>query len=78
MISSIGSAMAGMASAASRFDRASERIAQPAQDSPSQTGSSDLVRDRAEQITAQHAFAANVTTVRTADEMLGTLIDTIA
>ncbi len=78
MISSIGSAMAGMGSAASRFDRASERIAQPAQEAPRQPGSSDLVRDKAEQITAQHAFAANVATVRAADEMLGTLIDTIA
>jgi hypothetical protein len=70
MISAIGSAMSGMASAAARLDRASARIAQPEP--------ADLVADRVEQITAQHAFAANVATVRTADEMIGTLIDTIA
>jgi hypothetical protein len=70
MISSIGSAVTGMTSAVSRFDRASARIAQPEP--------ADPVSDRVEQITAQHAFAANVATVRTADEMLGTLINTIA
>jgi flagellar hook protein FlgE len=31
-----------------------------------------------EQITAQHAFEANIATVRTADEMLGTLINIVA
>jgi flagellar hook protein FlgE len=69
MISSISSAMSGMAAAAQRFDRASARIAQPQPD--------DLVHDRVDQIIAQHAFAANVATVRTADEMLGTLIDIV-
>lgn len=70
MISSLSSAMSGMADAGSRFDRASARIARPE--------AGDLVRDRVEQITAQHDFAANVATVRAADEMIGTLIDTIA
>jgi flagellar hook protein FlgE len=70
MISSLGSAVAGMASAVDRFDRASARIAQP---SPP-----DLIGDRVEQITAQHAFEASIATVRTADEMLGTLIDIVA
>jgi len=70
MISSISSAMSGMASAIGRFDRASARIAQPEP--------ADLIADRVEQMTAKHAFAANLTTIRTADDMLGTLIDTIA
>jgi flagellar basal body rod protein FlgC len=70
MIGSIGSALAGLASAVRRFDNASARIAQP--------GQSDPVGDRVEQLTAQHAFEANLTTIRTADEMLGTLIDTFA
>jgi flagellar basal body rod protein FlgG len=69
MISSIHSAMSGMAEAAGRFDRASARIAQPQPD--------DAVGDRVQQITAQHAFAANVATVRTADEMIGSLIDIV-
>ena len=62
--------MTGMASATNRFDRASARIAQPEP--------ADPVGDRVEQIVAQHSFAANVATVRTADEMLGTLINTVA
>jgi hypothetical protein len=70
MISSLGSAVAGMTSAMDRFDRASDRIAQP---SPP-----DLIGDRVEQITAQHAFEANIATVRTADEMIGTLINIVA
>jgi len=70
MIGSIGSALAGMASAVRRFDSASARIAQPEP--------ADPVRDRVEQLTAQHAFEANLATIHTADEMLGTLIDTLA
>lgn len=69
MISSLSSAMSGMAEAAGRFDRASARIAQPEPE--------DTAGDRVEQITAQHAFAANVATVRTADEMIGTLINIV-
>jgi flagellar hook-associated protein FlgK len=70
MISSLTSAMSGMVDAASRFERASARIAQPEP--------TNLVRDRVDQVTAQHSFAANVATVRAADEMLGTLIDIVA
>ena len=73
MIGAIGSAMTGLASATSRFDRASERIARP-QD----PANGDRLGDRVEQITAQHAFAANLATIRTADDMVGTLINTVA
>jgi hypothetical protein len=70
MISSLSSAMSGMANAVSRFDRASARIAQPEPE--------DLIGDSVDQLTAKHDFAANVATVRTADEMLGTVIDILA
>jgi flagellar hook protein FlgE len=70
MISSIGSAMTGMATAVRKLDAASARIAQPAP--------ANLVGDRVEQLLAQHSFEANLATVRTADQMLGTLIDTFA
>lgn len=73
MISAIGSAMSGMANAVNRFDQASARIAQP---QTAATG--DPVRDRVDQLSAQHDFEANIATVRTADEMIGTLINTIA
>lgn len=58
--------MSGMTQAAGRFDRASAGIAQSEPE--------DIARDRVDQIAAQHAFAANVATVRTADEMIGSLI----
>ena len=70
MISAIGSAMSGMANAVNRFDQASARVAQPE--------TADPVRDRVDQLTAQHDFEANIATIRTADEMVGTLINTIA
>jgi flagellar basal body rod protein FlgC len=70
MIGSIGSAITGMAGAVDRFDKASARIARPEP--------ADPVGDRVVQLVAQHAFEANVATVRTADEMLGTLINIIA
>lgn len=59
-----------MAHAVSRFDRASARIAQPEP--------SDLIAERAEQIVAEHSFTANLATIRTADDMLGSLIDIMA
>ena len=70
MISAIGSAMSGMATALNRFDRSAARTAQP--------DPADPVGDRVEQITAQRSFEANLATVRTADEMLGSLIDIVA
>ena len=70
MINAISSALSGISNATSRFDRAASRIAQPEP--------SDLIGDRVEQITAQHAFEANLATIRTADDMVGTLINTIA
>lgn len=70
MISSIGSAMSGIAGALGRFDRASARLAQPDPEDP--------VRDRVEQMTAQRSFEANLATVRTADDMVGALLDIFA
>ena len=72
MISSISSAMSGMARATSQLDRASSRIAQP------ESSESDPIEDAVAQITAKHAFVANLATIRTVDDMLGTLIDTLA
>jgi len=89
MIAAIGNAMIGMASAVRQFDRASASIARPEPADPvgdrvdgrglPPTGSAaELRRGSIEQITAQHSVAANVATVRTADEMIGTLIDIVA
>lgn len=68
MIQAIGSAMTGIASATNRFDRAASRIAHD----------DDLIGSSVDQITAKHDLAANVATIRTADEMIGSLIDIMA
>jgi flagellar hook protein FlgE len=70
MISAINSAMSGLTGAVDRFDRASSRLAQS--DPP------DLIGDRVEQLVDKHAFEANLSTIRTADEMLGSVIDIFA
>ncbi len=69
MIRGLDAAASGMQRQLARFERASERIAQP----PGSGG--DLVKDTVEQIDAKAAFSANLSVIRTADEMLGTLIN---
>jgi flagellar basal body rod protein FlgC len=69
MIQAIGCATCGLASATARLDRGAARIA---------AAEPDVVGGTVDEITAKHDFAANVATVRTADEMLGSLIDIMA
>jgi hypothetical protein len=72
MIGSISIGMYGMQRQLARLEQSATRTARgPA-------GGSDPVAEVVEQITAKHAFVANVATVRTADEMLGALLDIIA
>jgi flagellar basal body rod protein FlgG len=71
MIRGLDSAAAGMAMQAQRFERTAQRIAQL----PGAGGEGDLVADTVEQIDAKQAFSANVAVARTADEMLGTIIN---
>ena len=67
---SFGSALTGLTNSLSRFDRASTRMAQPE--------TTDPIADRAEQLVAKHEVAANVAVARTADDMIGTLINIVA
>ncbi|MFN3537443.1 flagellar basal body rod C-terminal domain-containing protein [Brevundimonas sp.] len=60
-------AAAGMMSAAERFDASARRTAVEPLD--------NLAEEMVERITAKHAFKANAVVIRTADEMLGTLLD---
>ncbi|MCE9578880.1 MAG: flagellar hook protein FlgE [Deltaproteobacteria bacterium] len=70
MIGPIAAGVAGMSSAVNRFDRAAARTASP--------GGADDVGAVVDQIAAKNDFAANVAVVRTADEMVGTLLDIVA
>jgi flagellar basal body rod protein FlgG len=69
MIRSLDAATSGIVRQVARFERAAERIARAPE------GEGDLVADTVEQIDAKAAFSANLAVVRTADEMLGTLIN---
>lgn len=69
MIRGLDSANAGMQRQVARFERAAASIAR------APDGEGDLVADTVEQIDAKAAFSANVAVARTADDMLGTLIN---
>lgn len=60
-------AAAGMMSAAERFDASARRTAA--------APLADLAGETVERITAKHALKANALVIRTADEMIGTLLD---
>lgn len=60
-------AAAGMTAAAERFDASVRRTAVAPLD--------NLAEETVERITAEHAFKANAVVIRTADEMIRTLLD---
>jgi hypothetical protein len=67
MISGVGSASAGIAAQFQRFERSAARVA--GDQSP------NYVRETVEQMSVEHAVKANVAVIRSADEMVGTLLD---
>jgi hypothetical protein len=69
MIRGLDAAMGGMQRQVARFERAAGSIAKGPE------GGGDLIADTVEQIDAKAAFSANLSVIRTADEMLGTLIN---
>lgn len=64
-------ALIGMQAAMDQLARTAERIAQLTEDG-------DLLRDIVELISLHRRFEANATVARTANEMLGTLLDLFA
>ena len=62
-------AAAGMQNAANRFETSARRTASGSLD--------DLAVEAVEQIRAKTDFAANAAVARTADDMLGTLLDVL-
>jgi hypothetical protein len=66
MISGVGSASAGIGAQIQRFERSAARVA---------GGDSNYVRETVEQMSVEHAVKANVAVIKTADEMVGTLLD---
>jgi flagellar basal body rod protein FlgC len=68
--SALGHAAYAIRDRMERFERSAERVAR----SPRP----DYVQETVEQMTAQHAVAANVAVIKTADAMVGTLFDIVA
>lgn len=64
-------AQTGIAAAIQRFEASAQRTAQVADPE----AAVDLAREVTEQISAQHALAANVRVLKAADEMTGKLLD---
>lgn len=72
---SIGSS--GLHAAMGSLDRSAARVARAGATDPDSTPRS-LAAEAVTQIEARHQFAANLQTVKTADALMGTLIDTFA
>lgn len=69
----IATAAYGMFAASKKFEASAFRVAQmgaPGADV-------DLVAETVEQITAKHEFSANIQVMKTADDMLGDLLDIV-
>ncbi|WP_303827738.1 flagellar basal body rod C-terminal domain-containing protein [Asticcacaulis taihuensis] len=56
-------------SATQRFDKAAASTARNA------TNGQDILSDLVDQIDSRNAFKANISVIKTADEMLGSLLD---
>ncbi|WEK57218.1 MAG: flagellar basal body rod C-terminal domain-containing protein [Candidatus Brevundimonas phytovorans] len=69
MIPPLSIAAAGMQNAASRFESSARRTAEGSLD--------NLAVEAVEQIRASQDFSANAAVVRTADDMIGTLLDVL-
>jgi flagellar hook protein FlgE len=72
----IATAQYGMLAASRKFEASAFRVA--AMGDAEANADVDLVSETVEQITAQHAFAANISVIKTADRMVGDLLDIIA
>lgn len=70
----IATAAYGMFAASKKFEASAFRVAQMG-DPDSQV---DLVAETVEQITAKNEFSANIPVIKTADDMIGDLLDIIA
>jgi flagellar hook protein FlgE len=63
--------LSGLAAATRRFDASAQRTARAGEAS----GDVDLAVEAVEQISAEHAFSANLSVLRTSDEMFKRLLD---
>lgn len=74
MTDAIGTALGGIQKSASLFAKSAENVVNATQ--PGST--EDLAKAIVDSKTTSYAFKANVAVLKTADKMLGTLLDTLA
>jgi flagellar hook-associated protein FlgK len=82
MFDAINTAFTGLTAANARLNTAATDIARFGSDNESDGNAppsqdDDLPHDLVSLQTAQHLYTANAAVLRTADEMLGTLLDTV-
>lgn len=82
MIDAISSAVSGLRSSSSQFDKAAQRVTQAtmptAGDTSETKGMDDLPAAIVDTKLSALSFKANAAVLKTADKMAGTLLDTIA
>ena len=71
MLNAIDTARGGINAGFDRLDRAAGRIARDGADG-------DLARNTVDQMQSAHEVRANIAVVRTADEMIASLLDVLA
>ena len=77
--SAIGSATQGLQSNQQSFLSAAQRISRfGGSESPNEVDDFTLEKDMVQILTSRRGYEANLNVVKVADEMLGTLIDTLA
>lgn len=75
MIQAISSALTGLTAYRRQMDAAAANIARAGTHISKPTGGTNLPGDIVDLLVARRGFEANLVTVRTADEMLGSLLD---
>ena len=70
MISALGTAAYAIGNQLDRVQRSATRVAT--------AGDPDLVAETVDQMTVEHAVAADVAVIKSTDEMVGTLFDIVA
>jgi hypothetical protein len=82
MIDALYTATAGLAASANRFDKAAQNVIKASTPvtakADAKPSGDDLPAAIVDSKTSEISFKANATVIKTADKMLGTLLDTIA
>jgi flagellar hook protein FlgE len=74
-VQALNTAAAGMFAAADRLSASAQRVAASGVEDTKAAEKTDLAKEAVEQISAKTDFKANAAVAKTADEMMGALLD---